>query len=171
MKRLFLPAVIGLMLQTPVMADTLITEANLAKIKTVMPKLSALKSAYEDVDEQDMVLEQHCNWQKQYEALKAQQANTRYVTEVEQILAENDLKPAEFLELTLKMSWPMLKMTQQSLAMLAENKQPGMEEALQKSSELLNVITNCITNEDKQALDKLQQRINQPISGMSDAVD
>lgn len=160
MKRLFIPAVMGLILQAPVMADTLITEANLVKLKMVMPKLSALKAANEDVNEQDMVLEQHCNWQKQYERLKAQQANTRYVIEVEQVLAENGLSAAEFLELSLKMSWPMLKMTQQSLAMLAENKQPGMEEALQKSSELLNIIANCMTNEDKQALDKLQQRLS-----------
>jgi len=171
MKRLFIPVVIGLVLQAPTMADTVITEANLARIKTVLPKLSALKSAYADVDEQEMLLEQHCNWQKQYESLKAQQDNTRYTTEVEQLLAENGLSPADFLELTLKMSWPMLKMTQQSLAMLAQKHPQGMEDALQKSSDLLNVITNCITNEDKQALDKLQQSINQPISGMSDAVD
>lgn len=160
MKRLFIPAVMGLILQAPVMADTLITEANLVKLKMVMPKLSALKAANEDVNEQDMVLEQHCNWQKQYERLKSQQANTRYVTEVEQVLAENGLTAAEFLELSLKMSWPILKMTQQSLAMLAENKQPGMEEALQKSSALLNIIANCMTNEDKQALDTLQQRLS-----------
>lgn len=174
MKHLIIPTLIGLLLQAPVMATTLITSDNLTKLETLLPKLTALEKNNQASFNHDVDLRPHCNWQQQYNDLKAQQANTAYVAQAEQLISQSGFEPAQFLELSAKVTWPMLdavmpmmKMSQQALAFMPAEQRKKLQQSFNQSSLYYKTVGGCLTSEDKQALDMYKQRIMQIASDMS----
>ncbi|CAM3838446.1 hypothetical protein [Rheinheimera salexigens] len=174
MKRLIAPALIGLLIQLPVMADTLITSDNLTKLEILLPKLTALENNKQVRFNQNVTLQPHCNWQQQYTDLKAQQPDSASVAQAEQLIQQNGFKTEQFLELSAKVSWPMLdavmpmmQMSQQAAVFMPADQRKKLQQSFNKSNRYYKTVGGCLTNEDKQALAQHKQRIMQLATDMS----
>jgi hypothetical protein len=174
MKPLLACAVIGWALHTPVMANTLITSDNLTKLETLMPQLTALETNNQTRFNRNVNLQPHCHWQQHYTVLKAQQPESANVSQAEQLIKQSGLQPAQFLELSAKVTWPMLdavmpmlQLSQQALAFIPAQQREKLETSFLQSNRYYKTIGGCLSAEDRQALEQHKQRIMQIASDMS----
>lgn len=174
MQRLLMPAILACMVQMPVMADTLITAENLNKLEVLLPQLSKLEQSYRGDINKELDLQPHCDWDKHYSQLKSQQKDTGYVAKAEKLIVDNGFKPAQFVELSAKVAWPMLdaampmmQMSKQALAYLPAAQRKSAEVSLAKSTQYHTALGQCLTADDKAAITQYKDRIMQLAGSMA----
>lgn len=59
------------LLAMPVWAKTILTKDNVERYLAMQPELMAFEAQYPDINNEDLMLEQHCNWPKHYQWLKS----------------------------------------------------------------------------------------------------
>ncbi|MDX1677755.1 hypothetical protein [Arsukibacterium sp.] len=145
--------------------STVLTEQNLSNLEAALPKLANIQQ--DDVSSLHKVrLQRHCDWPRHATEVRAQQQGKSYLTEVDKILAEHQLSPALFMELTAKGSWPLLQslqpvlsITRQTLAFLPQAQRQQAEQLLAQTDNMTRVVEPCLTAADNIALRQHQQRL------------
>ncbi|MCH8536430.1 MAG: hypothetical protein LAT66_01545 [Alkalimonas sp.] len=167
------------LLAMPVLANTILTEQNVERYLAMQPELMALEAQYPDNESNDMMLEQHCNWSQHYQSLTAKELDAGYIQGMEAIIKQHGFQPAEFLELSLKISWPvlemskpMLEMSSQMLEHLPAEMRAEQEAEMAQAMQMINLLEQCMTAADKQAAKGFQdQLIQQMMLGEDDDMD
>lgn len=158
---------LGLLALVPALAqaDTVLTEQNLSRLEAALPKLAKIQQ--EDVNSLHNVrLQRHCDWPRHATEVRAQQQGKSYLAEVDKILAEHQLTPPLFIELTAKGSWPLLQtmqpvlsVTRQTLAFLPQTQRQQAEQLLAQTDNMTQVVQPCLSEADNIALRQYQQRL------------
>ncbi|KKO45329.1 hypothetical protein WG68_11450 [Arsukibacterium ikkense] len=146
-------------------ADTVLTEQNLSRLEAALPKLAKIKQ--DDVSALHNVrLQRHCDWPRHANEVRAQQQGKSYLAEVDKILAEHQLTPPLFVELTAKGSWPLLQtlqpalaITRQTLPFLPQTQRQQAQQLLAQTDNMTQVVQSCLTDADNAALRQHQQRL------------
>ncbi|WP_051090412.1 hypothetical protein [Arsukibacterium perlucidum] len=155
----------GLLAVVPAYAVTVLTEQNLSRLEAALPKLAKIQQ--DDVGSLHKVrLQRHCDWPRHATEMRAQQQGKSYLAEVDKILAEHQLSPPLFMELTAKGSWPLLQslqpvlsVTRQTLPFLPQAQRQQAEQLLAQTDNMIVVVETCLTEADKVALKQNQQRL------------
>ncbi len=160
-------------LAVPVQAASILTDENLNKLQTLLPQLMALE-APEDGSFQDIKLQQHCDWKRHYNDFREQEKNDAYLQQAERLVTQQGFTLPQFLELSAKVSYPVLEatlpaleMSRQALAFLPEAQRQETEAAIAQSKNYHQVINSCLTTDDKAALQKYNSRIMQMFGGLA----
>lgn len=158
---------VGLLALTPVIvqAETVLTEQNLSRLEAALPKLAKIQQ--DDVSSLHNVrLQRHCDWPRHAREVRAQQQGQSYLAEVDKILAEHQLTPPLFVELTAKGSWPLLQtlqpalaITRQTLPFLPQTQRRQAQQLLAQTDNMSQVVQPCLTDADNMALRQHQQRL------------
>lgn len=167
-------AVLGL-LCLPLSAKTILTEANVERYLAMLPEMEALEDRFPDNHDLDIKLEQHCDWPKHYKMLKSTDLSDEYMQQMEALIRQHGFQPVEFLELSFKVSWPMLEMTrpmlemsQQMLAHLPAEMRAEQEAEMAEANQLINLLDRCMTDADKKAATKFQGQLIQQMMQFDD---
>ena len=158
---------LGLLALIPAVAqaDTVLTEQNLSRLEAALPKLAKIKQ--DDVSSLHNVrLQRHCDWPRHANEVRSQQQGKSYLAEVDKILAEHQLSPSLFMELTAKASWPLLQslqpvlaVTRQTLAFLPQTQRQQAEQLLAQTDNMTLVVEPCLSDANTRALRQHQQRL------------
>lgn len=146
-------------------AATVLTEQNLSALEAALPKLARIQQ--DDVSSLHNVrLQRHCDWPRHAREVRAQQQGQSYLAEVDNILAEHQLTPPLFIELTAKGSWPLLQtlqpalaITRQTIPFLPQTQRQQAQRLLAQTDNMYQVVQPCLTEADKVALRQHQQRL------------
>ncbi|WP_214000889.1 hypothetical protein [Arsukibacterium sp.] len=165
MKLMLISAGLLTFIPAAVFADTVLTEQNLSRLEAALPKLAKIKQ--DDVRSLHNVrLQRHCDWSRHAIEVRAQQQGKSYLAEVDNILAEHQLSPSLFMELTAKSSWPLLRslqpvlsVTRQTLAFLPQAQRDQAEQLLAQTDNMTQVVEPCLSEADSIALRQHQQRL------------
>ncbi|SNY45019.1 hypothetical protein SAMN06297280_0820 [Arsukibacterium tuosuense] len=155
----------GLLAFVPAYAATVLTDQNLSRLEAALPKLAQIKQ--DDVGSLHKVrLQRHCDWPRHATEMRAQQQGKSYLAEVDNILAEHQLSPALFMELTAKSSWPLLQslqpvlaVTRQTLPFLPQAQQEQARQLLAQTDNMTQVVEPCLSEADSKALRQHQHRL------------
>ncbi|MDP4535706.1 hypothetical protein Q3O60_05865 [Alkalimonas collagenimarina] len=160
--------VVFALLAMPVWAKTILTKDNVERYLAMQPELMAFEERHPDNDSKDMVLESHCDWPRHYQSLKAQELDAGYIQGMEAIIKQYGFQPAEFLELSLKISWPllemskpMLEMSHQMLEHLPDDMRAEQEAEMAQAMQVINLLEQCMTEADKKAAAGFQDQLIQ----------
>lgn len=150
---------------TALAVDTLITEQNLNRFEQLMPKVMQIPRPTH-YQRGNVNLQPHCDWQQHYQQLQAQQQQDNYLQQVEQVISAYDFTPQQFIELSAKITWPvldamqpMLELSRQAIVLLPPQQRKQSEASLMQSQHYHQVLTSCLTQADKAALAKHEKRI------------
>ncbi|WP_333609134.1 hypothetical protein [Arsukibacterium sp.] len=98
--------------------------------------------------------------------MRAQQHGKDYLQQVDNVLAEHQLTPAQFIELSAKGSWPLLEsmqpvlsVTRHSLPFLPQPQRQNAEQLLAQTDNMQQVVGPCLSAADKVALQQQRQRL------------
>ncbi len=146
-------------------ANTVLTNQNLDWLEAALPKLAKIQQ--DDVGSLHNVrLQRHCDWPRHASEVRAQQQGKAYLAEVDKILAEHQLTPSLFIELTAKGSWPLLEslqpvlnVTRQTLPFLPQAQRQQAEQLLAQTDNMRSTIGPCLHEADKTALAEHRQRL------------
>lgn len=159
---------IGGLFVLPALAATILTEQNVERYLAMQPELMALEAQYPENDSNEINLELHCNWPQHYQSLMSQELDTGYIQGMETIIEQHGFQPAEFLELSLKISWPllemskpMLEMSNQMLEHLPAEMRAEQEAEMAQAMHMINLLEQCMTEADIQAAAKFQDQLMQ----------
>ncbi|MDX1391777.1 MAG: hypothetical protein R3241_05325 [Rheinheimera sp.] len=148
-----------------VQAATLLTDANLDQFEALLPKLQQLQQRPQN---SQFNLQQHCNWSQHYTTLSAQETDSDYRLAIERIAGQHGFTPVQFIELSAKLSWPVLdsvqgalEVSRQALLFLPAQQRQSTERKLIKGQQYYKTLTSCLTADDKTALAKHHNRIMQ----------
>ena len=164
-------SILGLLVMIPAItpviaqADTVLTEQNLNRLEAALPKLAKIQQ--DDVGSLHNVrLQRHCDWPRHAKEVRSQQQGKSYLAEVDKILAEHQLSPSLFMELTAKGSWPLLQslqpvlsVTRQTLPFLPQTQRQQAEQLLAQTDNMTQVVEPCLSEADIRALRQYQQRL------------
>lgn len=157
--------VLGL-LCLPLSAKTILTEANVERYLAMLSEMNALEDRFPDNHNLDIKLESHCDWPKHYQMLKSTDLSDDYIQQMEALIRQHGFQPAEFLELSFKVSWPMLEMTrpimemsQQMLEHLPADRRAEQEAEMAEAMQLISLLERCMTDADKKAAQGLQHQL------------
>ncbi|MCS4309105.1 hypothetical protein M2404_003468 [Rheinheimera pacifica] len=152
-------------LALPVMAATVLTDANLDQFEAMLPKLQQLEQRPQN---KQFKLQQHCDWPRHYRELSAQEKDSAYQTQIEQLAKEHGFTPVQFVELSAKVTWPVLdavqpalEVSRQALMFLPAAQRQKTEKSIQQGQQYYQTLTGCLTADDKTALAKHHDRIMQ----------
>ncbi|MBZ9613734.1 hypothetical protein [Rheinheimera maricola] len=147
----------------PAMAATLLTDANLDQFEAMLPKLQQLEQRPQN---QQFKLQQHCDWPRHYREISAQEQDSRYQSKIEQLVSQHGFTPVQFVELSAKLSWPvlnqlqpMLEVSRQALMFLPAQQRKNTENSITQGQQYYQTLSSCLTNDDTAALEKHHQRI------------
>lgn len=146
-------------------ANTLITPENLDRLQASLVALQAFDKQLPEKNksQSEMKLEQHCNWQKHYQALiKDEFVTPEHVREYENLLQQHGFRSGgEHLELSMKTMLPSFNAWEEHLKQ--HNITPDANSELGKSllqmQQLKQVVSSCLTSADKTALQRYEARI------------
>jgi hypothetical protein len=154
-----------MMASTNLTAGTLLTDANLAQLEIMLPKLQQLQQR---PDNKAFKLQQHCDWPRHYRELSAQEKDSNYQAKIEQLVAQHGFTPVQFVELSAKVTWPvldsiqpMLEVSRQALMFMPAQQRQNSENTIRQGQQYYQTLTRCLTAEDKTALVKHHDRIMQ----------
>jgi len=148
-----------------VQAASVINAANLDKVEAMLPQLQKLQQR---VQNNQFNLQQHCDWPRHYNELSAQETDSAYQQAIEQIVKQHGFTPVQFVELSAKISWPVLDSVQPALELArqallflppAQRQQSG--QTIIKGQQYYKTLTRCLTSDDQSALAKHHNRIMQ----------
>ncbi|PKM19975.1 MAG: hypothetical protein CVV11_00170 [Gammaproteobacteria bacterium HGW-Gammaproteobacteria-15] len=149
----------------PAMAATVLTDANLDQFEAMLPKLQQLEQRPQN---KQFNLQQHCDWPRHYREISAQEKDSAYQTQIEQLAKEHGFTPVQFVELSAKVTWPvldsvqpMLEVSRQALMFLPAAQRQKTEKSIQQGQQYYQTLTGCLTADDKTALVKHHDRIMQ----------
>lgn len=158
-------AVLFSALALPVMAATLLTDTNLDQFEAMLPKLQQLEQRPQN---KQFSLQQHCDWPRHYRELSVQEKDNSYQAQIEQLAKQQGFTPEQFVELSAKVSWPvlhsiqpMLDVSRQALIFLPVAQRQKTEKTIQQGQQYYQTLTGCLTADDKTALAKHHDRIMQ----------
>ena len=165
LRQIFMATGLSVLMVATVQANTVLTEQNLSRLEAALPKLARIQQ--DDVATLHKVkLQRHCNWPRHAAEVRAQQQGKSYLNEVDNILAEHQLTPALFIELSAKGSWPLLQslqpvlsVTRQTLPFLPQNQRLQAEQLLAQTDNNTQVVEPCLSEADITALRQHQQRL------------
>ncbi|MEE2025479.1 MULTISPECIES: hypothetical protein [Alkalimonas] len=140
-------------------ASSAMTEQNLQRFVAMMPEMEALDDRFPEQSnafEQELELQQHCNWQRHYDSTVVRLAPAGYRQELESILKRHNFSPAEFTELSFKFSWgsfqlmaPMYEMMQQMLQHLPEEERAEQEAEMRSLEQMKALLDRCMSDAEK----------------------
>ncbi|QBL09272.1 hypothetical protein E0Z06_06970 [Rheinheimera sp. D18] len=146
-------------------ANTLLTDENLNQLEAMLPKLQQLEQRPQNKQFQ---LKQHCNWSQHYAELSSQEKDSKYQAQIEQLAKQHGFTPVQFVELSAKVTWPildsvqpMLEISRQAMVFLPEAQRKNTEKTVTQGQQYYKTLSSCLTNDDKTALDKHHDRIMQ----------
>jgi hypothetical protein len=158
-------SVLTLASTAPVMAATVLTDANLDQFEAMLPKLQQLEQRPQN---KQFNLQQHCNWPQHYRELSAQEKDSNYQAQIEQLVKQHGFTPEQFVELSAKVTWPvlhsvqpMLDMSRQALMFLPAAQRDKAAQAINRGQQYHQTLSSCLTDDDKTALAKHHDRIMQ----------
>lgn len=158
-------AVLFSALALPAMAATLLTDTNLDQFEAMLPKLQQLEQRPQN---KQFSLQQHCDWPQHYRQLSAQEKDSSYQAQIEQLVKQHGFTPEQFVELSAKVSWPvldsvqpMLNVSRQALMFLPAARRQQAEQAIMQGQQYHQTLGSCLTADDKAALAKHHDRIMQ----------
>lgn len=148
---------------SPLQAATLITEQNLTQFEAMLPKLKQLPQRAQN---RKFALAQHCDWPRHYNELSAQEKDSAYQQKIEQLVTEHGFTPVQFVELSAKLTWPVLdsvqpalEVSRQALAFLPPAQRQATEQAVVQGQRYYKTLSGCLTTDDKAALAQHHNRI------------
>lgn len=163
--QLFISASLWLLSASNVVAATLLTDENLTRFEALLPKLQQLEQRPQN---KQFALQQHCDWPRHYRELSAQEQDSGYQANIEQLVKQYGFTPVQFVELSAKISWPvldklqpMLQLSRQALVFLPPQQRQDTEKTLQRGQQYYRTLSGCLSKEDKTALAKHNNRIMQ----------
>ena len=163
--QLFIVASVWLLSASNVVAATLLTDENLTRFEALLPELQKLEQRPQN---KQFALQQHCDWPRHYRELSAQEQDSSYQANIEQLVKQHGFTPVQFVELSAKISWPvldkvqpMLQLSRQALVFLPPQQRQDTEKTLQRGQQYYRTLTGCLSKEDKTALAKHNNRIMQ----------
>lgn len=146
-----------------VQAATLITDQNLTQFEAMLPKLKQLPQRPQN---RKFALAQHCDWPRHYQELTAQEKDSGYQQKVEQLIAQHGFTPVQFVELSAKLTWPVLdavqpalEVSRQALAFIPQAQRQATEQTIVQGQRYYKTLSGCLTADDKAALAQHQNRI------------
>lgn len=149
----------------PAMAATVLTDANLDQFEAMLPKLQQLEQRPQN---KQFDLQQHCDWPRHYRELSAQEKDSSYQAKIEQLIKQHGFTPEQFVELSAKVTWPvldsvqpMLEVSRQALMFLPAQQRQSTEKTIKQGQQYYQTLTSCLTAADKAALVKQHDRIMQ----------
>lgn len=149
----------------PTMAATILTDANLDQFEAMLPKLQQLEQRPQN---KQFSLQQHCDWPKHYRQLSAQEKDRSYQAQIEQLVKQHGFTPEQFVELSAKVTWPvldsvqpMLNVSRQALIFLPAAQRQKAEQAITQGQQYHQTLSSCLTADDRAALVKHHDRIMQ----------
>lgn len=149
----------------PVQAATVLTDANLDQFEAMLPKLQQLEQRPQN---KQFNLQQHCDWPRHYRELSAQEKDSAYQSQIEQLAKDHGFTPVQLVELSAKVTWPvldsvqpMLEVSRQALMFLPAAQRKKTEKTIQQGQQYYQTLTGCLTADDKTALAKHHDRIMQ----------
>ncbi len=165
MRSCVLPVALLLMSARPALAATILTDANLDQFEAMIPKLQQLEQRPQN---KQFNLQQHCDWPRHYRQLSAQEKDSHYQAQIEQLVKQHGFTPEQFVELSAKVSWPvldsvqpMLDMSRQALMFLPAAQRQKAEQAINQGRQYHQTLSSCLTADDRAALAKHHDRIMQ----------
>lgn len=146
-------------------AATVLTDHNLDQLELMIPKLQQLKQRPQN---SQFNLQQHCDWSKHYQQLSAQEKDKNYQGQIEQLVKQHGFTPEQFVELSAKVTWPVLdsiqpalQVSQQALMFVPAQQRQKAEASIKRGQQYYQTLTGCLTADDKTALAKHNDRIMQ----------
>jgi hypothetical protein len=152
-------------LASNVQAATLLTDANLDQFEMLLPKLQKLPQRPQN---KQFSMQQHCDWPRHYKELSAQESDRAYQQAIVQLAGEHGFTPVQLVELSAKVSWPVLdsvqpalQVSRQALMFLPAQQRQNAEQTIVKGQQYYKTLTACLTPDDQTALAKHHSRIMQ----------
>lgn len=149
----------------PLAAETVLTDHNLDQLELMIPKLQQLQQRPQN---NQFNLQQHCDWSKHYQQLSAQEKDKNYQKQIEQLVKQHGFTPQQFVELSAKVTWPVLdsiqpalQVSQQALMFVPAAQRQNAEKSIRRGQQYYQTLTGCLTAEDKTALARHNDRIMQ----------
>jgi hypothetical protein len=156
---------LAVLLSTAAQAATVLTDANLDRFEVMLPKLQRLEQRPQN---KHFNMQQHCDWPRHYQELSAQETDRRYQSDIEQLVKQHGFTPVQFVELSAKVTWPvldsvqpMLEVSRQALMFLPEQQRQQTERSIKKGQKYYQTLSSCLNADDRAALAKHHQRIMQ----------
>ncbi|WJG28081.1 hypothetical protein QSU96_21270 [Vibrio furnissii] len=161
---------------TPTLAKTVLTEKNLNTYLQIMQERDALDDSSYEPDEPatELTFATHCDWQRHYQdAVATAPAND--VTEVEAIAKRHGFAPVDYYEFTHKLQWMsleemqmVLKSSEAMLNTLPADSRAELEIEIINQNKIIALLQRCMTQEDKQAAQRLKPVMMKKIMQMID---
>jgi len=149
----------------PVCANTILTDANLDQFEAMLPKLQQLEQRPQN---KQFSMQRHCDWPRHYRELSAQEKDSQYQAKIEQLAKQHGFTPVQFVELSAKVTWPvldsvqpMLELSRQALMFLPAAQRQSTEKTIKQGQQYYQTLTGCLTADDQSALAKHHDRIMQ----------
>lgn len=153
------------LLSTAAQSATVLTDSNLDQFEAMLPKLQQLEQRPQN---KQFRMQQHCDWQRHYQELSAQERDRRYQTDIEQLVKKHGFTPVQFVELSAKVSWPvldsvqpMLAVSRQALMFLPPQQRQATEKKIKLGQQYYQTLSSCLNADDRAALAKHHNRIMQ----------
>ncbi|MBO0213440.1 hypothetical protein J0676_08045 [Vibrio sp. Vb2880] len=161
---------------TPTLAKTVLTEKNLNTYLQIMQERDALDDSSYEPDEPatELTFATHCDWQRHYQdAVATAPAND--VAEVEAIAKRHGFAPVDYYEFTHKLQWMsleemqmVLKSSKAMLNTLPADSRAELEIEIINQNKIIALLQRCMTQEDKQAAQRLKPVMMKKIMQMID---
>ena len=154
---------IAALVSVPVSAATVLTDQNLDQLELMIPKLQQLKQRPQN---SLFSLQQHCDWSKHYQQLSAQEKDKDYQGQIEQLVKQHGFTPEQFVELSAKVTWPVLdsiqpalQVSEQALMFVPAAQRQNAEKSIKRGQQYYQTLSGCLSADDKTALAKHNDRI------------
>lgn len=158
-------AVLLSLFAVPASAATVLTDANLDQFEAMIPKIQHLEQRPQN---KQFNLQHHCDWPRHYREISTQEKDSAYQAQIEKLAKEYGFTPVQLIELSAKVTWPvldsvqpMLEVSRQALMFLPAAQRQKTEKSIQQGQQYYKTLTGCLTADDKNALVKHHDRIMQ----------